>query len=412
MAAANVATYLLISESARPKWGGSVPGHRVIDRNREAAWRELKRRYFCTNPLFDAVTFRRRFRMDLPLWEKICNEVQAANEFFMGKPDAVGKMGFHGMHKCTVAMRMLAYGSFADALDDGYAMAKSTVLQCVREFASTVIELYEAEYLRPPTATEVRRIEEENVARGFPRMIGSIDCMHWDWSACPVALRGQYQNRKGKASLILEAVATKDLRVWHAFFGMPGSHNDLNVLHRSPVFDGIAKGETPAVNFRVNGHNYSMGYYLADKIYPDWATLVKTKSHPVNAKDENFAAAQEAARKDVERFFGVFQSKFRITHTAGRLWDPRDLNTIMRACVILHNMIIEAERGRNTDAREFENPNDPPLSVNRNARPIQELMDEYNKIKDSRTSKTLQQDLVEHHWILRGNEEGPYARRV
>ena len=72
----------------------------------------------------------------------------ANNEYFRQKPDGLGRMGFHGKHKCVVAMRMLAYGSIADALDDGYAMAESTVLECVKEFARTVIAVFEEEYLR------------------------------------------------------------------------------------------------------------------------------------------------------------------------------------------------------------------------------------------------------------------------
>ena len=409
LVATNAAMGILGHEQRR--WGGSVPGHRVIHRDREGAWNELKRRYFDENPLFDAATFRRRFRMEPSLWDKICREVCAAKRYFMFKPDAVGKMGFHGCHKCVVAMRMLAYGTIADALDDGYAMAESTVLECVREFATTIIQLYESEYLRAPTQSELSRILAENEARGFPGMIGSIDCMHWEWRGCPVSHHGQYQNRKGKPTMILEAVATKDLRVWHAFFGMPGSHNDINVLHRSPVFDALAKGETPPVEFTINGNKYNMPYYLADKIYPDWATLVKTKSHPVNDKDENFAEAQESARKDVERFFGVLRSKFRITQNPGRFWDPRDMNTIMRACIILHNMIVEHERDRHTDLREFENPNDPPISASRQVPEIDDLMKAYSKIKDTGTSHALQHDLVEHHWTLKGNREGPYARR-
>jgi hypothetical protein len=83
---------------------------------------------------------------------------------------------------------------------------------------------------------------------------------------------------KGSPTIILEAVVSKDLRIWHVFFGMSGSYNDINVLQRSPVFDGIANGTTPHVNFVVNGNSYRMGYYLADKIYPDWSTLVKTRS--------------------------------------------------------------------------------------------------------------------------------------
>ena len=69
--------------------------------------------------------------------------------------------------------------------------------------------------------------------------------------------------------MILEAVASEDLRIWHAFFGLPGSHNDINVLHRSPVSDDLANGNAPEVEFTVNGNIYSMGYYLADGIYPD-----------------------------------------------------------------------------------------------------------------------------------------------
>jgi hypothetical protein len=45
--------------------------------------------------------------------------------------------------------------------------------------------------------------------------------------------------------MILEAVAGYDLWIWHAFFGMPGTNNDLNVLHRSPVFDPLHNGTMP-----------------------------------------------------------------------------------------------------------------------------------------------------------------------
>jgi hypothetical protein len=166
---------------------------------------------------------------------------------------------------------------------------------------------------------------------------------------------------KGSPTIILEAVASKDLRIWHAFFGMPGSHNDINVLQRSPIFDGIANGTTPPVNFVVNGNSYSMGYYLADKIYPDWSTLVKTRSQPANAKDCVYAKAQESVRKDMERTFGVLRARFRIAMNPRRLWSMTDMNDIVTTCVILHNMVVEDERHLHTDACEFLEPNDPQL---------------------------------------------------
>ena len=60
-----------------------------------------------------------------------------------------------------------------------------------------------------------------------------------------------------KPTVILEAVASHDLWIWHAFFGMPGSHNDINVLHRSPLFANLAEGIAPEVNYTINGHDYN-----------------------------------------------------------------------------------------------------------------------------------------------------------
>jgi hypothetical protein len=114
-----------------------------------------------------------------------------------------------------------------------------------------------------------------------------------------------YQGHTKEATFILEAVASHDLWIWHAFVGVPGSHNNINVLQRSPVFRRLCNGESPSCNYTVNGRDYNMGYYLADGIYPQWAVFVKTISEPHGNKQSHFATMQEAARKDVERAFGV-----------------------------------------------------------------------------------------------------------
>ena len=71
----------------------------------------------------------------------------------------------------------------------------------------------------------------------------------------------------GKTTIVLEAVASYDLWIWHAFFGPPGTLNDINVLDRSSVFDDIIQGHAPQVTFSVNGRDYHMAYYLTDGIY-------------------------------------------------------------------------------------------------------------------------------------------------
>jgi hypothetical protein len=108
--------------------------------------------------------------------------------------------------------------------------------------------------------------------------------MHWTWKNCPSAWSGQYTGKEKEPTIVLEAVASQDLWIWHAFFGMPGSHNDINILDRSPLFASIVSGKAPEAHFTINGHAYEMGYYLADGIYPQWATLVQTISEPQGEK--------------------------------------------------------------------------------------------------------------------------------
>jgi hypothetical protein len=91
--------------------------------------------------------------------------------------------------------------------------------------------------------------------------------------------------------MILEAVATYDLWICHAYFGMPGSCNGINVLQRSPVFSPYLRDYAAPVGFMVNGNSYDMGYFLAGGIYPEWPTFVKTIKNLVDQKKSFFVIA-------------------------------------------------------------------------------------------------------------------------
>ena len=52
---------------------------------------------------------------------------------------------------------------------------------------------------------------------------------------------------------------------------------------------------------------------------------------------------REGARKDVECAFGILQSRFSILKRSARLYDQGDLQNVMLACIIFHNMVIEDE---------------------------------------------------------------------
>ncbi|GJU75074.1 ALP1-like protein isoform X1 [Tanacetum coccineum] len=106
---------------------------------------------------------------------------------------------------------------------------------------------------------------------------------------------------------MLEDVASQDLWIWHAFFEVAGANNDINVLDNSPLFDNLLEDIDPVAPFVVNGVGFEKGYYLADGIYPQWATFVKSFTVANDEKHSYFKKRQESTRNDVERAFDVLQ---------------------------------------------------------------------------------------------------------
>ncbi|GKF79159.1 ALP1-like protein, partial [Tanacetum coccineum] len=105
-------------------------------------------------------------------------------------------------------------------------------------------------------------------------------------------------------TIMLEAVASQDLWIWHVFYGMTGANNDINVLDNSPLFDDLLDDLAPVVSYVVNGVQYRNGYYLAAGIYPEWASFVKSFTVATDPKHTYFKQRQE------REFLDHFSNRF------------------------------------------------------------------------------------------------------
>uniref|UniRef100_A0A0D3D3D4 DDE Tnp4 domain-containing protein n=1 Tax=Brassica oleracea var. oleracea TaxID=109376 RepID=A0A0D3D3D4_BRAOL len=189
-----------------------------------------------------------------------------------------------------------------------------------------------------------------------------------------------------------------------------GTLNDINVLDRSPVFDDILEGRAPRVRYMVNGHMYKLAYYLTDGIYPKWSTFIQSITLPQCPKQALFAKWQEAARKDVERAFGVLQARFAIVKNPVRTLDIEKIGKIMRACIILHNMIVEDERDGYTNRvniSDFQEGESSRTSEVLNEIPtlFNDTFPDRNDLRDRQTHDRLKNDLIENIWNKFGNQD-------
>ncbi|XP_038717267.1 uncharacterized protein LOC120010555 [Tripterygium wilfordii] len=380
-----------------------------IDRGFIEGHNRLFNDYFAENPVYPHDRFRRRFRMGRDLFLRIQSALEAHEPYFQQKMDAAGKLGLSSLQKIIAVLGMLAYGVFADLLDEYVRIGESTAVLSMKKFVKTVISVFGNEYLRSPNSDDVARLLAIGESRGFPGMLGSIDCIHWKWKNCPSAWKGQFTGHIHEPTLILEAIASYDLWIWHAFFGLSGSHNDINVLDRSFVFSDLTQGRFPPVHYYVNDHHYSIGYYLAYGIYPSWATFVKTIPMPQTNKARHFKRMQESCRKDVERAFGVLQARFAIVRRPARYFKRSTLHNIMLVCIILHNMIVEDERHLHVQPDitymydQAEDGPPTPVLEHLRTREFQDFVNQYIRIQDREIHTQLQADLVEHLWNIHSN---------
>ncbi|XP_073138448.1 uncharacterized protein [Henckelia pumila] len=218
---------------------------------------------------------------------------------------------------------------------------------------------------------------------------------------------GQYVGRSGKPTIILEAVADYELWIWHAYFGLPGSNNNINVLSKSHLFANLANGVAPPANYVIQGKEYTMKYYLADGIYPKWATLVQIIHNPQGPKRQYFAVRQDSCIKDVERAFGtVLQSKWTIITGPTRFWSKLVLHDIMTTCIIMHNMIIEDEKDEHVSVIDYREAPTPYVerAHDEHVR-FQEFFARHCQIKDNLAHYALRDALIDHLWEEYSNSE-------
>ncbi|XP_026458504.1 uncharacterized protein LOC113359021 [Papaver somniferum] len=207
-------------------------------------------------------------------------------------------------------------------------------------------------------------------------MLGSLDCMHWVWTGYPTYWVGQYKGHYAKPTVIFEAAASYDCWIWHAFFGLPGSQNDINVLYKSPLFEDLKYELSPQPPSGETGRSYSY-----------------------------FNSRQMNLRKDVEREFGILKRKFAIICGPYRGLSAREMHKTMLTCIIMHNMVIQETR-RN---KNWTNHQDEDLRhdiIPAKGLPARNYAQMTSNIENRTLYNRLREDLRANMWAEFGRDGG------
>ena len=267
---AGTAVAMAMSDHQRKK---QKVDHRTLPRGERRKFRHdqalacIKRDYLGPTPLFGA-DFKLMFRISLGRFQVLMEDIMNSHiEFFRLTPrDGVTKSSLEA--KLLLPLKTLAYGVPPHTFTDYFQMSKTYADSCCDHFAQAIKTLYMSNYLRLPTATDVKRVLKLHKAiHNVDGLIGSLDCTHTYWKNCPKAWQQSYKGKEDKPSIAMEAVCDFNLFFWHTAYGYTGACNDLIILSLSPLLDRLLDGSFEAVEEEAGVLPFEISGELFDKLF-------------------------------------------------------------------------------------------------------------------------------------------------
>ncbi|KAL0669369.1 hypothetical protein Bca4012_032073 [Brassica carinata] len=105
--------------------------------------------------------------MNKPLFMHIVDLLSNEVQFFRKKND-LRRLGLSALQKSTTTIRVLAYGSALDTVNEYLRLGATTTRLCVENFLEAIIYLFGDEYLRRPTLDDLQRLLHIGELHGFP----------------------------------------------------------------------------------------------------------------------------------------------------------------------------------------------------------------------------------------------------
>ena len=94
--------------------------------------------------------------MNKSLFMRIVTRLTNEISFFQQRRDATGRFVLSTLQKCTTTIWMLAYGYATNVVGEYLRIGETTLHSCMHHFVEAIIFLFGDEYLRNPTAEDIR----------------------------------------------------------------------------------------------------------------------------------------------------------------------------------------------------------------------------------------------------------------
>lgn len=294
--------------------------------------------------IYDDVDFKMRFRFSK-------QTVQNFTEIFGRniEPRTNRNKSLDARMQILLTLRFYATGAYQRVVGDHININQSTACRIIKRVSLEIARQRENYIYMPRTQEEIADVCREFYRiRGFPKVVGAIDCTHIKIQSPGGNNAEMFRNRKGFFSINVQAICDSRLRIRHIISRWPGSVHDSTILNDSPLIP------------EFEAERYGIGtYLLGDSGYACKKYLLTPFLNPRTPAEERYNRAHVATRNTIERVFGILKRRFPCLFSGLR--NKIDLVLIIIvACAILHNIAIDLNEAMEylfDDEEEDDEPN-------------------------------------------------------
>ncbi|XP_046384778.1 putative nuclease HARBI1 [Ischnura elegans] len=170
-------------------------------------------------------------------------------------------------------------------------------------------------------------------ARGFPGVIGCIDCTHIRIKKPSAREEAYYNHHYRSHSLNVQAICDHDLRILSLSARFPGSVHDQFIWNTSTTREIMQAMYDEGIRntWLLGDSGYALQPYL----------LTPIRQAAPNSPEERYTNCHCQTRNCVERLFGVLKNTWRCLHRERVLhYTPEAAARIIISCAVLHNLMI------------------------------------------------------------------------
>lgn len=203
------------------------------------------------------------------------------------------------MNQLLITLRFYATGSFQLGIRDYFNVSKSTICRIIPRISQLIAELRPLNITFSNQRQTFNRIKHDFFSiRGFPGVIGAVDCTHIKINSPGGDQAELFRNRKGYFSINVQAICDSKLKVLDIVARWPGSTHDMTIFNDS------------LIRHRFENNEFGDALLLGDNGYACKKYLLTPLLQPTTPAEMNYNNSHIATRNPIERLFGVIKRRF------------------------------------------------------------------------------------------------------